>query len=59
MAELQIDPFVSVEPEVEVDEETLQLLDQRLAVTASLIPADQAGEQISTWLSNYNTDKPR
>ena len=59
MAELQIDPFVSIEPEVEVDDETLQLLDQRLADTAPLISADQAREQISQWLSNFSTDKPR
>jgi hypothetical protein len=59
MAELQIDPFVSIDPEVEVDDDTLQLLDQRLADPAPLIPADQAREQISTWLSKSSTDKPR
>jgi hypothetical protein len=57
MAELQIDPFVSIEPEVEVDDETLQMLDERDADPAPLIPADEAHEQISNWLSDCRKHK--
>jgi hypothetical protein len=59
MADLQIDPFVSTEPEVEVDEETLRLLDQRLADPDPLIPADEARQRFSRWLSNFSTGQPR
>ena len=58
MADLQIDPFVSIEPEVEVDDETLQLLDQRVTDPAPLIPAEQARQQISQWLSEQSPSSP-
>jgi len=59
MAELQTDPFVSTEPEVHLDEKTLELLDERIADTSPLIPSDEAREQISQWLTNFSTNHPR
>jgi hypothetical protein len=58
-AELNTDPFVSTEPEVELDEETLQLLDARVAKPGGSIPADEARKQISEWLSSFSTAHPR
>ncbi len=59
MAELQTDPFVSTEPEVELDEETLKLIDERIADPSPLIPADQARAQIKQWLTNSSTNQRR
>jgi hypothetical protein len=58
-AELNIDPFVSTEPEVELDEETLQLLDERIAEPGDSVPADEARKQITQWLSNFSIAHPR
>jgi hypothetical protein len=51
MAKLQTDPLASAEPEVEVDDETLHLLDEQADDPSPLIPADEACQQISHWLS--------
>jgi hypothetical protein len=59
MAELQLDPFVSTEPEAEVGHETLHLLDERGADEQPLIPAAEAREQISQWLSKFSTGQQR
>jgi hypothetical protein len=59
MSDLQLDPFVSAEPEIEVDDETLQLLDARGEDTAPLIPEAEACEQIYQWLSRFSTDRQR
>ena len=59
MAELQTRPFVSTEAEVEPDDETLRLLDARIADQTPLVPADKARQQVQQWLSNSSTSKPR
>jgi hypothetical protein len=58
MAELQTDPFVSTEPEVELDNEMQRFLEERIADPAPLIPAAEAREQIKQWLTNFSTNRP-
>ena len=59
MAELKIDPFVSTEPEVEVDPETHRILKERIksADEGHLISAEEARERFRQWLSNSSTPK--
>jgi predicted transcriptional regulator len=59
MAELNIDPFVSVEPEVQLDSETLGLLKERMrsADEGRLVSAEEARQRIQQWLSNSATKK--
>jgi len=61
MAELQLDPFVSTEPEVELDDATRQVICDRLkkADEGRLIPSSEARERILTWLSKSSTSKTR
>ena len=59
MADLQVDPFVSTEPEVEVDEETLALLDERLADPTPLITAEEARARVKQWFTNFSTNQRR
>ncbi len=59
MGELQLDAFVSTEPDVEVSDETLRLLDERGADNSLLIPAAEARERISKWLLKLSTDPTR
>jgi hypothetical protein len=58
-AERNTDPFVSTEPEVELDEETLQMLDAHVGKPSDSIPAEEARKQIVQWLSNSSTVHPR
>jgi hypothetical protein len=58
-AELNTDAFVSIEPEVELGEETLQLLDARVAERGEAIPAEEVRKQVVRWLSNFSTAHPR
>ena len=59
MADLQIDPFVSTEPEVEVDEETNLILQERIkaADAGEFVSAEEARQRIHQWLSNSSTSK--
>jgi hypothetical protein len=59
MRELQIDPFVSTEPAVELDSETRRILEERVksADQGRLVSADEAREHIKEWLSNSATTK--
>jgi predicted transcriptional regulator len=59
MAELQIDPFVSTEPEVELDSETWRILHERMASAdeGRLVSAEEAREHIRQWLSNSSITK--
>ena len=59
MAELKIDPFVSTEPGVELDDETRRILEERIkcADEGRLIPAAEARKRINQWLSKSSTLK--
>jgi predicted transcriptional regulator len=61
MAELEIDPFVSTEPEVEVDPETSRILEERIksADQGRLVSAEEARQRIHQWLTNSSTTKTR
>lgn len=59
MAELQMDPFVSTEPELKVDEQTLALLDERLADTTPLITVEAARARVKQRFTNFSTNQPR
>ncbi|HEV8039832.1 MAG TPA: hypothetical protein VGP62_13275 [Bryobacteraceae bacterium] len=56
-----IDPFVSNESAVEINQATGCLLKQRMktAVEGRLIPADKARQRIHEWLSRSSTTKTR
>ena len=56
-----IDPFVSAEPEVEVDAETSRILQERIktADEGHLVSSEDAREQIQQWLSRFSTTKKR
>ena len=56
-----IDPFVSTEPEVEVDAAISRILKQRMksADQGRLVPAKEARQQIHQWLSKSSTMKTR
>lgn len=55
------DPFISTEPEVEVDDETTQILRERVqsAENGHLVSAAEARERIHQWLSKASTSKNR
>lgn len=56
-----IDPFVSMEPEVEVDAETSRILQERIktADEGRVVAAEDARKQIKQWLSRSSTTKTR
>jgi hypothetical protein len=57
----RVNPFVSDEPEVEVDPATSRILEER-AKTADqgrLVPAKAARQRIQRWLSKSSTTKTR
>jgi hypothetical protein len=55
----RIDPFVSTEEEVEVDEERQRILKERMksADEGHVISAEEARKQFRQWLSNSATTK--
>jgi predicted transcriptional regulator len=60
MAELKsIDPFVSTEPEVEVDPETAAAIEKGLqdAREGRVVPADEVHKLIPQWISKFSTRK--
>jgi predicted transcriptional regulator len=60
MAELKsIDPFVSTEPEVEVDAETAAAIEKGLqdAREGRVVPADEVHKLIPKWISRFSTRK--
>ena len=56
-----IDPFVCDEPEVEISPETSRILEQRLktADEGHLVPAEEARQHITEWLSKSSTTETR
>ncbi|HEV3197068.1 MAG TPA: hypothetical protein VGZ73_04150 [Bryobacteraceae bacterium] len=52
-----VDPFVSSEPEVEIDTETSRILEQRTktADQGRLVSPEEARLHIRQWLSNSST----
>jgi hypothetical protein len=52
MADVPIDPFVSTEPEVELDDETRRVLHERIksADNGELVSAEEARQRIHRWL---------
>ena len=56
-----LDPFISNEPEIEVDAETSLILDERmkLADEGHLVTAEAARQHIKEWFSKSSTSKPR
>jgi hypothetical protein len=62
MSKLQrVDPFVSTEPQVEVDAATSRVLKQRIKTAAEgrLVSPKSARERIQRWLSKSATTKTR
>lgn len=61
MAESKIDPFVSTEPEVELDPETNCILEERIksADAGRLVSAEEARQRIQECLSKFSTMKTR
>lgn len=61
MPETGIDPFVSTEPEVELDTERLRIVEERIksADAGRLVSADEARERIQQWLSKSSITKTR
>jgi predicted transcriptional regulator len=61
MGQLKIDPFVSEEPEVELDPEIRRLLRERMksADQGRLVSAEEARRHVQQWLSNSATTKTR
>jgi hypothetical protein len=61
MAEAKVDPFVSTEPEIELDPETRRILDERIksADAGHLVSAEQARQHLQEWLSKSSTTKTR
>ena len=60
MAELKsIDPFISTEPEVEVDRETVSAIEKGLedAREGRVVPAVEVHKLISQWISKFSTPK--
>ena len=57
----RVDPFVSREPEVEVDAATSRILKQRIKTTdeGRLVSAKAARRRIQRWLSSSSTTKTR
>jgi hypothetical protein len=57
----RVDPFVSNEPEVEVDATTHRILKQRMktAEEGRLVSPKAARERIQRWLSESSTTKTR
>lgn len=57
MAELQIDPFVSIEPEVEVDDETAAAIQEgiKAADEGRLTTLDEARERMKQWLTKSSS----
>ena len=56
---MKIDPFVSTEPEVELDSETRRILHERMmtADRGRLVSAEEAREHIHQWLLNSSITK--
>ena len=61
MAEVEIDPFVSTEPEVELDAETARVIEDRIksADAGRVVTADEARRRVQQWLSKSSTTKTR
>jgi predicted transcriptional regulator len=57
MADLTTDPFISTEPEIEVDKETVARIESgiRDADEGRVVSSEEIRKRIPEWISKYST----